>query len=129
MLNDTIANALSVIAKSESLGRPNCTVTPTNRVLGGVLRILNEEGYCGAAEEVTAARGGATKINLLGTINSIGVIKPRFAVKWDGFERFEKRFLPAKALGVLIVSTSEGLMTHTQAKKKKIGGRLIAYCY
>ena len=25
--------------------------------------------------------------------------------------------------------TTKGIMTHTEAKEKKLGGRLIAYCY
>jgi small subunit ribosomal protein S8 len=32
-------------------------------------------------------------------------------------------------LGVAIVSTSEGLMTDTQARKKNIGGELICYVW
>ena len=58
-----------------------------------------------------------------------GAIKPNFSVKKDGFEKFEKRYLPAKDFGVLIVSTSQGIMTHVEAKEKKLGGKLIAYVY
>jgi small subunit ribosomal protein S8 len=47
----------------------------------------------------------------------------------DEYEKFEKRFLPAKGVGVLIVSTIKGIMTHEEAKGKTLGGRLIAYCY
>ena len=47
----------------------------------------------------------------------------------DYFEKFEKRYLPSKELGFLIVSTSKGLMTNIEAKQKKLGGRLIAYVY
>ncbi|MDZ4226799.1 MAG: 30S ribosomal protein S8, partial [Candidatus Pacearchaeota archaeon] len=58
-----------------------------------------------------------------------GVVKPRFPVKLDEFEKFEKRYLPAKNFGIIIVSTSNGIMTHIEAKEKKLGGRLIAYIY
>jgi ribosomal protein S8 len=30
---------------------------------------------------------------------------------------------------LLIISTSKGLLTNTEAKEKNVGGRLIAYCY
>ncbi|MEM3026452.1 MAG: 30S ribosomal protein S8, partial [Thermoproteota archaeon] len=43
--------------------------------------------------------------------------------------KFEKMFLPAFNVGLLIVSTPQGLMTHSEAKSRKIGGRLIAYVY
>ena len=44
-------------------------------------------------------------------------------------EKYEKRYLPAKQFGILIISTPKGLMTHVQAMDKKTGGKLIAYCY
>jgi small subunit ribosomal protein S8 len=57
------------------------------------------------------------------------VVKPRYSVKSDNYEKFEKRYLPAKEFGVLVVSTPKGMMSHNDARKNKLGGRLIAYCY
>ena len=68
-------------------------------------------------------------MNLLRNINDCGVVKPRFSFKVKDLEKFEKRYLPAKGMGILIVSTSKGYLTHEEAKKQNIGGRLIAYCY
>ncbi|MDP6293846.1 MAG: 30S ribosomal protein S8 [Candidatus Woesearchaeota archaeon] len=129
MLNDTLANGLSIVQQNDKQGKRDCNVQPASKTTKRVLEVLNEEGYIGQAEEAYAARGGQLKVHLLGTINKIGVIKPRFAVKISDFEKFEKRYLPAKGMGVLIISTSQGIMTHEAAKEKKIGGRLIAYCY
>ena len=50
-------------------------------------------------------------------------------MKKDGFEKFERRYLPAKGFGILIVSTSIGMMTNEEAKIKMIGGKLLAYVY
>ena len=50
-------------------------------------------------------------------------------MKWVNYEKYEKRFLPAKGFGILIVSTPKGLMTHEEARKKKLGGVLIVYVY
>ncbi len=36
---------------------------------------------------------------------------------------------PSIDFGILIVSTTKGIMKHNEAKKQDIGGRLIAYCY
>mgnify|MGYP001608615209 CR=1 FL=1 len=129
MMNDTLATALSVILNSEQIGRKDCLITPVSKVTSKIIQLLNEKGYIGVGEEITKARGGLFKINLLGRINKIGVIKPRFAVSLDTYEKFEKRYLPAKGVGFLIVSTSQGLMVHEESKTKGIGGRLIAYCY
>lgn len=129
MLNDPLANALSGILNYDKIGKKQYLVHPASKVIKRVLIILNEQGYIGSAEEVTDARGGVIKVNLLGAINKCGVIKPRFAITMDEYEKFEKRFLPAKGVGVLIISTIKGIMTHEEAKSQNLGGKLIAFCY
>lgn len=129
MLNDTLASALSNITNAEKIGRIECYFRPCSKLIMNIFNILNKEGYVGKYEVINDTKGRLLKINLLGKINKVGVIKPRFSIKKDNFEKFEKRFLPAKDFGILIVSTSKGLMTHNEAKEKKIGGKLIAYCY
>lgn len=128
-LNDTLSSAMSKLMNFEKVSKRECIIKPMSKVLKNVLDILNEEGYIGKYEEVNDGKGNYIKVSLLGNINGCGPIKPRFAVTLDNFEKFEKRFLPSKDFGVLIVSTPQGLMTHYKAKEKKIGGRLIAYCY
>lgn len=129
MLNDPLANVLSYIKNHEKLGRKEITVSNNSKIIRKVLEILNEHMYVGEATPVDDGKNGTLKISLIGNINNVGVIKPRFNVKKDDFEKFEKRYLPAKNFGILIVSTSKGMMTHNQAKEQGLGGRLIAYCY
>ena len=129
MLNDPLANVLSKALNYERLGRAKVELHPAGKLIKRVFGILNEKGYVGAMDEVTPARGGVVTLHLLGAMNKCGVIKPRFSVQRPEFEKFEKRYLPAKGVGVLVVSTPLGLMTHDEAKAKGIGGRLVAYCY
>jgi small subunit ribosomal protein S8 len=42
---------------------------------------------------------------------------------------WEHRYLPAVGVGTLIVSTPQGVMSHSEAQEKKLGGRLIGYVY
>jgi len=129
MLNDPLANVLSYINNHEKLGRKEITVGNNSKVIRKVLDILNVHTYVGSYEEIDDGKGKLLNINLLGNVNKIGVIKPRFNVKKDDYEKFEKRYLPAKDFGIIIVSTSKGMMTHNEAKEKGLGGRLICYCY
>ena len=39
------------------------------------------------------------------------------------------RYLPAVGVGTLIVSTPQGVMSHSEAQEKKLGGRLIGFVY
>jgi small subunit ribosomal protein S8 len=50
-------------------------------------------------------------------------------VKKNAFEQWEKRFLPAKDFGILLVSTPKGIMSHKEAYRHETGGRLLAYVY
>ena len=129
MLNDPLANALSAIMTYEKIGRKELQIHPVNKIIRRVLAIMQEKGYTGALEDLNEGRGGFAKLNLIGNVNQCGVIKPRFAIKKTDFQKFEKRYLPANGVGILILSTPHGFMTHEQAREKGIGGRLIAYCY
>ncbi len=128
-LNDPLANVLSFIKNYENLGRKQLSTANNSKVIRIILEILKKEKYIESFEEIDDNRGKIININLLGKINKIGVIKPRFAVKRSDFEKFEKRFLPARGFGILIVTTPQGIMTNVEAKEKGIGGKLICYCY
>tara|TARA_Y100000310_G_scaffold310852_1_gene356558 strand:+ start:10649 stop:11041 length:393 start_codon:yes stop_codon:yes gene_type:complete len=128
-LNDPLANALSIINNHEKLGKDTCSLKPSSKILKTILEVLEKEKYVGSIKEVSDSKGNWIKLNLIGNTNNIGVIKPRYAVAKNKFEMHEKRYLPARNIGVIIVSTSLGIMTHHEAKKKNVGGKLIAFCY
>jgi small subunit ribosomal protein S8 len=50
-------------------------------------------------------------------------------VKYREIVDWEQKFLPARQIGILVVSTSQGVMSHIEAKERKIGGVLLAYVY
>ncbi len=129
MMNDPLANTLSSIYNNVKVGKSDCVVRPVSKLIRNVLNIMKDNGYISSFEEIEDGRGGMLKISFTGKINKCGVIKPRFNVKLSDYEKFEKRYLIAKDFGIIIVSTHKGLMTHTEAKEKNLGGKLIAYCY
>ena len=129
MLNDPLANAFSKILNAEHTGKTECTLKPISVLLSKLLTIMHERQYIGDFKKVEDGKGGFIQINLLGKINKCKVIKPRYPIKKDGYEKFEKRYLPAKDFGIIFISTPQGIMTHIEAKEKKIGGRLLAYVY
>lgn len=128
-LNDPLANALNDIFNAEKVAKPKCIVTPVSKVIKKVLELMHLKGYVGEVKYIENNRGGVISVILIGKINKCGVIKPRYPVKLDDYEKFEKRYLPAKDFGFLVVSTSKGIMTQLEAKEKKLGGRLLAYVY
>jgi small subunit ribosomal protein S8 len=129
MLNDPLANVLSVVSNAENRGKRQCSIKPSSKLIGSVLEIMNEKKFVGSYKVIEDGRGNIIEINLIGSINKCGAIKPRYSVKIGNYEKFEAMFLPAKDFGMLIVSTPKGIMTHTDAKTKGLGGKLLAYCY
>jgi small subunit ribosomal protein S8 len=129
MLNDTLAAALSKILTASKIGASEVILNPMSKEIKIVLSLLKDEGYVGELEKISDYKGGTYKLNLIGNVNKCGVIKPRHSVGLKDYEKFEKRYLIAKDFGLLIVSTSKGMMTHQNAKKEGFGGVLVAFCY
>lgn len=127
--NDPLANVLSHILNYERKGKQEIITLDNSVLIKGVLKIMQDNNYLGGYEEIEDSKGNLLKINLIGAVNKCGVIKPRFQIDKDNYEKYEKRYLPSKDFGFIIVSTNKGLMTHQEAKEKGIGGTLISYCY
>ncbi|MDP3765087.1 MAG: 30S ribosomal protein S8 [Nanoarchaeota archaeon] len=129
MLNDPLANTMTLILNNELIGKSECLIKPVSKVIKELLKVMKENNYVGDFKEIEDTRGNYIKLHLIGSINKCGVIKPRYSIKNNEFEKFERRYLPAKDIGILFVSTPRGIMTHYDAKSKKTSGRLLAYCY
>ncbi len=129
MKHDIIADALNSLVNAEKTGKSECVVKPVSNLLKDIFKIMKDTGYIGEFEYVENKRGGIVKIEMKKKLNNARAIKPRFPCKNDDIERFEKRFLPAKGFGMVLISTPKGLMTNVEAKKKGLGGTLIAYVY
>lgn len=128
MRHDILADVLSAIKNGDFVGARSA-MTPASKMVREVLRILQKAGYIGEFELVDDKKGGKFRIALIGAINNCGVIRPRFAVNVKGFGKWERRYLPASGFGMLILSTSHGVMSHTDAVTKNTGGKLLAYVY
>ena len=127
--NDPLASALSGLDNAESVGHLSHTVAPASNVIGSVLEVLYDRGYVEGFEFVDDGKSGRFEVELKGAINECGAVKPRYSVGADDFERWEKRYLPARDYGALVVSTSRGVMSHYEARDEGVGGQVIAYVY
>lgn len=128
MRHDLLSDVLFAVSNAEKIGKKTCVV-PASNLVKSVLKIIQDTGYIGSFEFIDDGKSGKFQIELMGKINKTRVIRPRFSVKSDEFEKWESRYLPAKNFGVLIVSTSKGVMSQKHAIEQGIGGRLLAYIY
>lgn len=129
---DTLANALTTIKNNEMRGNKEAIIMPASKLIANVLRVMQREGYIGEFEYIDDGRWGKIKVQLLGRINNCGVIKPRFSVKWRDLIKMPewlRKYLPAYNIGIIILSTPYGVMSHKEAIQKHTGGVLLAYVY
>ena len=129
MSSDPLSNALTTIMNNELRLKKDCIITPASKKIGHVLRNMQKNGYIGEFEYIDDGRFGKFKVQLLGRINKCGAVRPRFPTKADELETWEKKYLPSKNFGVLILTTSKGILSNEEAKKKRLGGQLLAYVY
>ena len=124
MSQDIVSDTLNNIMNATRAKKKNITVIRHSKLLLSVLAIAKLKGY------IKNYKVDGINLNIeIGNINGCSAIKPRFMVQVDEIEKYEKRYLPAKDIGIIIISTSQGLMTHQTAQDKNIGGSLIAYMY
>jgi len=129
MSGDILNDALTTLRMYEELGKEECVFRPVSKLLIEILKIFQRNNYIGDFEVVETVPGGEVRIKMAHKINNCGAIKPRFSTTVNDIVKWEMRYLPARDFGLLILSTSQGIMTNKEAKEKNIGGILLAYVY
>ena len=86
-------------------------------------------GYIGEFEIIDDHRSNKIVIELTGRLNKCGVISPRFDVAFDEIEKWIVNLLPSRQFGHILLSTTYGIMTHEEARRKKTGGKILGFFY
>lgn len=129
MQSDPLNDAMATIKNAEERGKDECTIRPASKLIGHVLKVMADSGYIREFELIDDARAGLFRVRLSKRINNCGVVKPRHAVRKNNIEQFESRYLPAQDFGLLIMTTTNGVISQFRAKELGVGGKLLAYVY
>ena len=128
-MNDPISDMLTRIRNANRALLPGVEV-PHSKIKESIAGILKREGYIvDYAVEGKVPRIIKLKLKYQGRK---GVIEGLRRISTPGLRRYVRSTdIPRVrgGLGVAMLSTSEGLMTGTQARKKNIGGELICYVW
>ena len=123
---DQIADLLTRIRNAVMVGK-NEILVPTSKLKVGVVEVLAKNGYISSFEVEDGKPRGVLKvvINEPGTnakINEISkVSKPGRRV----YSAADDLPTVKSGRGMIIVSTSRGLMTGREAKKQRLGGEIL----
>jgi small subunit ribosomal protein S8 len=128
-MTDTISDMLTRIRNASRVQLPTVEL-PHSRMKESIANILKKEGYVG---EVSVEGKLPKKIKLkLKYEGKKSVIEGLRRVSTPGLRRYVGATdIPRvrNGLGISVVSTSQGVMTGTQARKNNLGGELICYIW
>jgi len=123
MSQDIIADTLNEIMNAKRARKQEIIVKRHSKLLLNVLEVAKKHGY------IEEFKVKDKELEIKFKLNECKAIKPRFDISCSDIEKYTRRYLPARDFGILIITTSKGLLTHEEALKKNIGGSLIAYFY
>jgi len=126
MSHDIVADALNMIQNAKKARKDSVKINRISNLLIEILKIMKVHG---AIKRYKIESKEKSLLVVIGNLTKCKSIKPRFTVNKSQIEKYRRRYLPARNLGTIIVSTNEGLMTHQDAQEQKKGGCLIAYFY
>src|SRR3989344_3644562 len=124
MSHDIIADTLNEIMNAKRSRKEKVIVDKYSKLLLNVLEIAKKFKY------IKDYKTDKTKLEILfGELHECKAIKPRYNVNKSNIDKYFRRYLPSVDMGIIIISTNKGLITHHEAFEKNIGGSLIAYFY
>ena len=129
-MTDPIADMLTRISNANQMKHPTVDV-PASRLKLEVLRVLKEEGYISDYEKKEDNKQGVITVTLK-YVEKERVIKGIKRISKPGLRVYAKKEeLPKvlNGLGVAIVSTPGGVMSDREARKKNLGGEIIAFVW
>eukprot|EP01083_Nonionella_stella_P071085 190730_1 len=124
-----LADALKTIYNAEKRGKRQVIIRPSSKVIVKFLQAMQEHGYIGEFEIIDDHRANKIVIELIGRLNKCGVISPRFDISVEDIEKWIVNLLPSRQFGHILLSTTYGIMTHEEARRKKTGGKVIGFFY
>ena len=68
-------------------------------------------------------------MQLNGRLNKTGVISPRYNIRVNQIEAWVNLLLAARGFGIIIMTTSSGILDHEEARRKNVGGKILGYVY
>ena len=131
MVNDSIADMLTRIRNAQ-IARHETVSVETSIMKKSIAQILLDEGYISSFEEVDNGKTKDIVISLKYVNKNQKVITGLKRVSKPGRRIYASTAEHPKVLGrlgIVIVSTSKGVMTDREARKLNIGGEVLAYVW
>lgn len=130
-ITDLTGDMLTML-RNASRAKKEAVEIKRSGLLEAILKILKEEDYISNYKPIDDKKQGLLKVYLKynrdkspAIIGLKKITKPGLKI-YKGYKRLPKVF---SGIGIAIVSTSQGVMTASEASKRKIGGEVICYVW
>ena len=130
-MTDPIADMLTRVRNANSAGKQTVSM-PSSKKLVEIARIMNQEGYIAGYEVIDGQPRATLEITLKDGDKKAKTIRGIKRISKPGLRIYAgKDELPRVlgGLGTAIISTSSGVMTDRDARKKGIGGEVVAFIW
>jgi small subunit ribosomal protein S8 len=132
MMTDPIADLLTRI-RNASKAKKNAVDIPASGIKREIVRILLENKYVQDMIELPDSKQGILRVYLKYTRDDDPIIKGLQRMSTPGLRKYsdatDVRSTTHNLRGMMIISTSQGVMTNYEAAKKGVGGELICKCW
>jgi small subunit ribosomal protein S8 len=119
---DPIADSFTQIKNAISARKKSLKI-PHSKLKMAILEILKNNGYISDYKVISEAKFKKIEINLTGVILKIQRVSRPGRRIYSAASQIPRKRTPK---GMFIVSTSEGLMSGDEARKKGVGGEVLA---
>ena len=130
-ISDPIADMLTRV-RNASRARHTEVIVPASRTKREIARILKEEGFIADVAEEQDGTMPVLRITLKYVDGKVPVVSGLKRISKPGLRVYaQKTDIPRVlgGLGVAIISTSQGLLTDRQARKRSVGGEVLAFVW
>ena len=130
-VSDPIADMLTRV-RNASRARHTEVIVPASRTKREIARILKEEGFIADVREEREGPSQLLRLELKYVDGKVPVVSGLKRISKPGLRVYARKTdIPRVlgGLGVVIVSTSKGIMTGAQARKAELGGEILAYVW
>ncbi|MBO5065573.1 MAG: 30S ribosomal protein S8 [Clostridia bacterium] len=130
-ITDSIADMLTRIRNANSAKHDTVQI-PASNIKKSIAQILVDEGYIKSFKVIEDGKQGIIEIALKYGPNKSQVITGLRRVSKPGlriYSNCEDMPKVQNGLGIVILSTSKGIMTDKDARKANVGGEVLAYIW
>ena len=130
-ITDSIADMLTRI-RNATAAKHDTVDIPASNMKKAIAKILLDEGYIKNIHMINDGKQGIIRIHLKYAAGRTSAISGLRRISKPGLRIYtscEDCPKVLKGLGVVILSTSKGIMTDKSARKEKVGGEVLAYVW